>query len=128
MNDIQGLFDMMGNIARDTRKEYHICLGDFLDILRMADPEELIPLANPHSYRGYYSDLALEPVDDEPIKIWQLINQLSDVIDTELTGWKGGEFLMSADTPIWVAPEGTTGAALVGFNPETITILTKEMK
>ncbi len=128
MNDIQGLVDMMGNIARDTRKDYHVCLGDFLDMLRMADPEALIPLTSPHSYRGYYSDLALEPTPGAPIKVWQLINQLSDVIDTELTGYKGGEFLMSADTPIWVSHYGTTGSALVAFDPETITILTKDLE
>ncbi len=128
MIDIQNLVNMISDTARDVRKDYHVCLGDFLSQLRDADPEATIPLANPHSYRGYYSDLALEPVNGAPIKVWQLINQLSDVIDTELTGYKGGEFMMSADTPIWVANHGCTGAALVGFDPRTLTILTKDTK
>lgn len=123
--DFQKMFDMLSNAARDTRKDYHICLGELLDGLRQADPEALIGLHNPHSYRGYYSDLALEPTE-APIKVWQLINQLSDVIDTELTGYKGGEFLMSADTPVWVAHYGTTGPALVGFDPTTLSIMIKE--
>ena len=125
MIDIQKFVDMIGNAARETRKDYHVCLGELLDGLRQADPEAEINLTDPHSYRGYYHDLALEPTT-EPVKVWQLINQLSDVINTELTGYKGGEFLMSADTPVWVAHYGCTGSALVGFNPTTLTIITKE--
>lgn len=124
--DIQELFDMVSNASRDTRKDYHVCLGELLDGLRQADPEGWVYLTSPHSYRGYYSDLALEPTTT-PIKVWELINQLSDVIDTELTGYKGGEFLMSADTPVWVSHYGTTGSALVGFNPTTLSFLTKEI-
>jgi hypothetical protein len=123
--DVQGLFDMLSDAARDTRKNYHVCLGELLDGLRQADPEGWVYLTSPHSYRGYYSDLALEPTTT-PIRVWELINQLSDVIDTELTGYKGGEFLMSADTPVWVSHYGTTGSALVGFNPTTLTFMTKE--
>lgn len=128
MIDIQALMNTISETARDTRKDYHLCLGDFLSQLRDADPEATIPLANPHSYRGYYSDLALEPTPGAPIKVWQLINQLSDVIDTELTGYKGGEFLMSADTPLWVAHYGCTGQALISFDPATVTFTTKETR
>lgn len=124
--DIQELFDTISKAAQDTRKDYHVCLGELIDGLRQADPEAPIGLHNPHSYRGYYSDLALEPTE-APIKVCQLINQLEEVFGTELTGYKGGEFLMSADTPVWVANYGCTGSALVGFNPTTVTIFTKEI-
>ena len=125
--DIQGLFDMLAEASRNTRKEYHICLGDLLDRLRQADPEAPIYLDHPHSYRGYYTDLALEPTA-RPIHVWELINQLSDVIDTELTGYKGGEFLMEADTPVWIASYGNTGLALIDFDPKSLTITTKEIR
>ena len=125
--NVQELYDMVSNAACDSRKNYHVCLGELLDGLRQADPEGLVYLTDPHSYRGYYSDLALEPTTT-PIKVNQLIDQLEAVIDTELTGYKGGKFLMSADTPVWVSPYGTTGSALVGFNPTTITITTKEIE
>ena len=124
--DIQSFIDTITNAARDSRKNYHVCLGELLDGLRQADPEGLVYLTDPHSYRGYYSDLALEPTTT-PIKVNQLIDQLEAVIDTELTGYKGGEFLMSADTPVWVSHYGTTGSALVGFNPTTLTFMTKEI-
>lgn len=123
--NVQGLFDMLSNAARDTRKNYHLCLGELIDGLKQADPEALIGLHNPHSYRGYYSDLALEPTE-ALIKVSQLITQLEAVIDTELTGYKGGEFLMSADTPVWISYYGNTGPALVGFDPTTLTITIKE--
>ena len=124
--DIQSFIDTITNAARDSRKNYHVCLGELLDGLRQADPEGLVYLTDPHSYRGYYSDLALEPTTT-PIKVNQLIDQLEAVIDTELTGYKGGEFLMLADTPVWVSHYGTTGSALVGFNPTTLSFLTKEI-
>ena len=124
--DIQSFIDTITNAARDSRKNYHVCLGELLDGLRQADPEGLVYLTDPHSYRGYYSDLALEPTTT-PIKVNQLIDQLEAVIDTELTGYKGGEFLMLADTPVWVSHYGTTGSALVGFNPTTLTFMTKEI-
>lgn len=124
---MQGLFDMLSDAARDTRKDYHLCLGGLLDRLREADPEALVYLERPHSYRGYYADLALEPAA-RPIRVWELINQLSDVIDTELTGYKGGEFLMEADTPVWIAAYGNTGLALIDFDPKHLTITTKEIR
>lgn len=124
--NVQDLLDALSETARDTRKNYHICLGELLAHLRQADPEGNIYLGNPHSYRGYYADLALEPLD-QAIKVWELINQLSDVIDTKLTGYKGGEFLMEADTPVWVATYGCTGLALVDFQPNNLIISTKEI-
>lgn len=110
--------------ARNTRKVYHVTLGELIEKLRQADPEALIGLDSPHSYRGYYADLALEPTE-VPIKVWELLNQLSDVIDTELTGYKGGKFLMEHDTPMWVATYGNTGQAMVDFDPATITFTLK---
>lgn len=127
MIDIQAFLDAISSASRETRKDYHLCLGDLIDGLREADPEALIGLHNPHSYRGYYSDLALEPTK-APIKVCQLMTQLNEVIDTELTGYTGGEFLMSADTPVWVSHYGTTGEALIGFNPTTLTIITKDLR
>lgn len=126
--DMQGIVNMMSNIARDTRKDYHVCLGDLLERLRSCDdPNALVPYGEPHSYRGYYADLALEPLP-EPIKVWELINQLSDVINTELTGYKGGEFLMGADTPVWISHYGNTGEALIDFDPKTLKFTTKNLE
>ena len=124
--DVQNWLDVVGSTARDTRKDYHMCLGDLLDRLREADPEGLGYLERPHSYWGYCADLALEPAA-RPIRVWELINQLSDVIDTELTGYKGGEFLMEADTTVWIASYGNTGLALIDFDPKHLTITTKEI-
>ena len=123
--DFQKLLDTITAATRDTRKNYHVTLGELIEKLRQADPEALIGLHNPHSYRGYYTDLALEPTK-APIKVWQLLNQLTDVLDTELTGYKGGEFLMTYDTPLWVAHYGDTGPAMVDFDPATVTFSLKE--
>ena len=118
---------MLSNASRETRKNYHVTLGELIAALNNADPNGLVYLTEPHSYRGYYDDLALEPADFA-ITVTQLLNQLNWVINTELTGYKGGEFMMSADTPVWVANHGCTGQALVDFDPATLTFTIKEMK
>jgi hypothetical protein len=127
MNDIQALLDTIRTAMRDTRKDYHVSLGELIRLLDQADPETLIYYTNPHSYRGYYHDLAIEPTD-LPIKVFQLNNQLKQILDKELYGYKGGEYLMSADTPVWIAHKGCTGAALVAFDPTTLTLTTKETR
>lgn len=119
------IIDTILTEARNTRKAYHVTLGELIEKLRQADPEALIALESPHSYRGYYADLALEPAE-VPIKVWELLNQLADVIDTELTGYKGGKFLMEHDTPVWVANYGNTGLAMVDFDPATVLFTLKE--
>lgn len=118
------LMNTISSVALDARRPYHVTVGELIDQLKLADPESLIPLTNPHSYRGYYEDLALEPTDF-PIKVSLLIEQLEAVLDTELTGYKGGEFLMTEDTPVWVSNYGTTGEALIFIDPVSLNILTK---
>lgn len=128
MNDIRSLLEAISEANRNTRKDYHLKLGEFIEILKTADQEALVNLGNPHSYRGYYADLALEPLNGAPIKVSQLIEQLTLTLDTFETGYKGGEFLMSADTPLWIAHYGGTGLAMLGFDPHTRNPITKEIR
>lgn len=69
------------------------------------------------SWRGAYDELALNFIDlDEVIKPMKL----SDFIDMLLladggifAGYKGGEFVMSKHTPVWVANWGNVGSTAV---------------
>lgn len=70
------------------------------------------------SWRGSYSELALgykltgyDNNDDHFGKITaeDLLKELQSAIGKEYTGWKGGEFIMDEDTPIWVANPGDSG-------------------
>lgn len=77
------------------------------------------------SYRGSYDELALgyklTGYDNDAehlteIKAKDLLNHLKEAIGKEYTGWKGGNYTMSKDTPVWVANSGNAGStAIVGI-------------
>lgn len=70
------------------------------------------------SWRGSYSELALgyklSGYDNNDEHFTQttaetLLSELKSAIGKEFTGWKGGEFTMDEDTPVWVANSGNSG-------------------
>ena len=64
------------------------------------------------SYRGYYSDLAFEP-GDRCVTVKELLERANEANGDTFTGYKGGDFVMGDDTPLWAAPYGSTGLAIV---------------
>lgn len=126
--NIQELIDSMGEMDRRTRSNYHVTLGKALMFLAaieagghgnipvvftgLSDMEGKSP-TNPHSYRGYYSDIALEPCNSI-VSVSDLYASLKHVCNKELTGYKGGEFIMGPTTPMWCANEGSSyGGAII---------------
>lgn len=85
-------------------------LGTLRDALAQHDPalpvvdEQGRGLGYPHSYRGYYDHLALEPRDARTVG--DLNDDLNYSEGTAFAGHKGGEYTMAADSPVWVAHEG----------------------
>lgn len=142
MNDIQTMINTMTEIARDERSKYHVTLGEIIDTLkeisgrgegyRVVTVEwdgRIMGIINPHSYRGYYSDLAFEPVD-HPTTVDEVLEAADRVLDTELDGWKGGDFLMHEGVPLWVAYEGKTGDAVMSVSlpdDHTVRLFTKSI-
>lgn len=71
----------------------------------------------PHSYRGYYEQVALD-IDESTtaIKASELYRMLEPLPGNYLTGWKGGEFLISDETPVWISRPGeVSDRRLVGL-------------
>lgn len=73
-----------------------------------------------HSYRGFYSELAItagtvEYYDDLPTAE-EFLKELKGVLKWPLPGWKGGEFTMTDDTPVWVTDSvsGTSRTVVTG--------------
>lgn len=70
------------------------------------------------SYRGYYDHLALgwtADFRDRPT-VSTVIDILQSADGETFEGWKGGDFTMDRDTPIWVANPGQTGGTgIVGL-------------
>lgn len=70
------------------------------------------------SWRGAYDEIALgyklTGYDDDSshmdeITAEDLLKELKAAIGKTYTGWKGGDFVMSESTPIWVANPGNSG-------------------
>lgn len=90
-------------------------LGELIVILSEMHPENVIQGVSGEvsSYRGIYYDLAVNP--GEKATAGELLLALADVLDTEIQGYKGGDYLMTARTVVWLAdPDDDSNLAVVG--------------
>jgi len=70
------------------------------------------------SYRGYYDELALGYGDDG-VSIREFLKILKNALGKVYTGYKGGDYEMHKDTPIWAANYGRTGyTKVIGIEKE----------
>ena len=129
MSDLQEMWDLLSNIEKDARSIYHVTLGELIDFTKDMDPGSIIHSDRPDAhadgieihfittYRGYYSDLAFfihELPKEEKNSIFtvgDLHERCKILLDTTLTGYKGGDFLMEESTPLWYEPSDWHGAA-----------------
>lgn len=62
------------------------------------------------SWRGSYSELAIEfSADGEAPTVIDFLSSLKAAVGKEFSGYKGGEFVMGKNTPLWVANYGNSG-------------------
>uniref|UniRef100_A0A6M3KA10 Uncharacterized protein n=1 Tax=viral metagenome TaxID=1070528 RepID=A0A6M3KA10_9ZZZZ len=83
------------------------------------------------SYRGYYEDLCLDYNSNaKPIRVGELLAMFKNAVGSTHTGYKGGDFTMSRQTLVWVAPYGSCGRMLTDIrSKDSITlIITSEDK
>ncbi len=69
-----------------------------------------------NSWRGSYSELALNYKsynESEPLEITDFYNMLKETIGKTFGGYKGGEYIMGKNTPVWVANYGDSGNTAV---------------
>ena len=64
------------------------------------DQKWYIGLGEPHAWRGDYSQLAFEPVRDTTTQ--KMLDEAISCLGMEFTGYKGGEYIMRAETPCWI--------------------------
>ena len=118
--DMQKLLNAMSDGWRRDRSKYHLTLGDAMERLAKVDPEMRVQFEDgispgeADSYRGYYSDLALEPCGTLDTA-GKLHAELSKALNATFEGYKGGDFVMGAETPLWRATYGCCGPAIVGI-------------
>ena len=96
---------------------HHLSLGELIDRLEQeSDKDRVVPVGfcNPHSYRGYYEDLAFEIRKN--VSIQEMLDSAKSAVGKTFTGWKGGNYKMNEWTPVWIVKEqGYCGESLGAF-------------
>lgn len=100
--------------CRDARSETQMTLGGLITALEvMPEGARVANIGCAHSYRGYYSDLAFERKSQGTRRASALLRECKVALGKKFTGYKGGEFQMNADTPLWIAGYGCCGQKLM---------------
>lgn len=113
-----------------------LSIGQVIEALDQADPSvyvwfEFGALAPTHvmSWRGVYAEAALGFAQEPPMPAGELLRILRESIDgREFTGYKGGEFSYTADTPLWVDNYGkcsNTGIKAVSVDEYSVMLKTE---
>lgn len=118
MNNVQALIDGMNAHLQRERAVEQMTLGELIEALEMM-PEgaEIEGLGNLNSYRGYYSDLAFEPEVGAKTAA-ELLETCRAAMGQVFEGYKGGEHVMGAKTPLWLANYGSCGEKIIGINAD----------
>ena len=66
------------------------------------------------SWRGSYEELALNFTSEgEQMKVSEFLKMLKSTVGKTFIGYKGGEFVMSKHTPVWVVNYSNSGNTAV---------------
>lgn len=121
--------------GREERESKMLTLGRLIRELKSFNP--LLPIVyedqrspgEPHSYRGYYQDLAFEDLEAGATKTTaEFIEVLEGCVGKTFEGWKGGDFVMSEQTPLWRAYKGDCGEAVVSVKATNRAAVIKTMR
>lgn len=84
-------------------------LQELIDFLAAHDPGIVAPVGfhSPHSYRGYYDDLAFEPLENATVK--EMLACARSAVGKTFEGYKGGSYTMGLYSTVYLSEYGTTG-------------------
>lgn len=121
---LQAMIEGFSNQWQRERAQTQLTLGKLIAVLEALPADALVPgLHAPHSYRGYYCDLAFEREPGSWRRAADVLDDCRGAMGQVFEGYKGGEFMMGANTPVWVARWGSSGMRLMGLEPEKDPIL-----
>ena len=134
---IQDVFNALSEGNRNTRSQYHLTLGGLISALSGVPSDAFVfidgtkaGIKSPHSYRGYYSDLSFEK-STEPKTVSETLETAKSCIECCFQGWKGGEYIMKEDTPLWIAKEGESSQLAImdaKFRDGAIQLICKQIE
>lgn len=125
---MQKLIDELSKGWRAERSLSQMTLGKFISELeKLPQDKEIENLRSPHSYRGYYSDLALT-LGSGTRTVGSLLEELRNMcLGKVFGGYKGGDFYMDENTPLWIAKYGETGVKIMSIqHGEPVQLITCE--
>lgn len=96
----------MGEWQKDRASE-QMTLGQMIEKLKSLPQDAKVRLLGRlHSYRGYYQDLAFERDIEKETEVSSLLQHCQSAMGRAFAGWKGGDFLMGENTPLWISEVG----------------------
>ena len=114
---IEDMLSAFTDALRVQRTKNMMTLGKMIKRLKALPSDTLITpcLHNPHSYRGYYDDLAFEFAGDSSVSAAELLKMCETCVGETFIGYRGGEFMMDEDTPCWAAIAGRVGRPILAI-------------
>ena len=126
MNQLHTMINEMTETMRKERSETQMTLGKMIERLKTLPAETPIFLSEPHSYRGYYADLAFQK-PDIAISAARALALCQECVGKSFEGYKGGDYVMGNNAPVWQAYYGQTGMKIDNILDDGTIELSKEI-
>jgi hypothetical protein len=94
---------------KDFIESDQVTLGELISALERMPKDKILTDAfrGGDSYRGFYDELAFKPCAE--VKVGDLLKDARSCVGVTFDGYKGGEYTMHLNTPIWKAEYGSCG-------------------
>lgn len=132
MADLQSMFNAISSAASAERGKYHLTLGDLIKRLEQYPPEtrvqtELGDITGFSCYRGYYEDCAINAGGSyrggghNLATAGEVLAEARATVGKSHYGYKGGDYVMTEKTPLWLAADygDCSDLAVFGIAPLT---------
>ena len=126
--DLQDLINGMNARMQAARAaSEQLTLGELIDHLKTLPIDTIIKgLGDLDSYRGYYCDLAFSPDPEKEEPVLELLERCKAAMGEVFTGYKGGDYVMGRNTPLWISEYGEcSDDMLIGID-DTGNIITRK--
>lgn len=119
-NPLQGLIDGWSRDWQSERAMSQMTLGGLIAALAsLPSDKQVVGFGEPISYRGYYCDLAFEPVKASQ-SVESLLTVARGCMGRVFQGYKGGFYRMGETTPIWLSKYGMSSSPrIMGLNTDS---------
>lgn len=115
IHPLQAMIDGMNSAAQRVRTETQLTLGGMIEHLSSIPGDSMVDaFGDPHSYRGYYCDLAFEMRDDK-ITATEALGICQGCMGKVFGGYEGGDYMMGEATPVWIAKYGSCGQRIMAI-------------